>query len=197
MFSIFEPIELLFLNFVLLVLEYQSAFLGVIDGDWLLTTYFFGKNLLTQVVQYVILNSTLYRTAPNSRVVTYLGKITDSDRSPAEIKALRLQHLLGSIHLQSTTLAICSWVRGLKVMISSIRFRNSGRKVFFNISRLALEVMMMMVFVKFTTRPLLSVEASPSSNTCKQGVEEHQGELSGSASKRTTLYGLRRTASVN
>ena len=45
-----EPIELLFFNFVLLVLEYQSAFLGVIDGDWLLTTYFFGKNLLTQVV---------------------------------------------------------------------------------------------------------------------------------------------------
>ena len=45
-----EPIELLFFNFVLLVLEYQSTFLGVIDGDWLLTTYFFGKNLLTQVV---------------------------------------------------------------------------------------------------------------------------------------------------
>ena len=79
-------------------------------------------------------------------------------------------------------------------MMSSIRLRNSGRMVFFSISitwlRVSLitelrlyslrsakrdcmyceprfDVMMMMVFLKFTVRPLLSVKR-PSSSTCKR-----------------------------
>ena len=79
-------------------------------------------------------------------------------------------------------------------MVSSIRLRNSGRMVFFNISITAvlafsmtssrlesvrfsnccwiycdprLDVMMIIVFLKFTVRPLLSV-SRPSSSTCKR-----------------------------
>ena len=93
-----------------------------------------------------------------------------------------------------TICSISCSLSGANTTISSTRFRNSGRTVRFNISNTAslvssttfsrltgvifskfsrirlepmLEVMMMMVFLKFTTRPLLSV-SRPSSSTCKR-----------------------------
>ena len=84
----------------LLVFEDQSICICMIDGNWLLSANLFCKNLLTQIVQDVILDSALYRTGTKLWVVTYLGKITDGGWSPAEIEALRLQHLLYSLHLK-------------------------------------------------------------------------------------------------
>ena len=96
-----------------------------------------------------------------------------------------------------TMSSISSFLSGWNMMMSSIRFKNSGRMVFFSISstslfvssrilaclasgspRIAsnfcwmnwlprLEVMMMIVFLKLTTRPLLSVRR-PSSSTCSK-----------------------------
>ena len=57
------------------------------------------------------------------------------------------------------------------------------------------EVMMMIVFLKLTTRPLLSVNR-PSSNTCNR-ILNTSGCAFSISSNNTTEYGLRRMASVN
>ena len=111
-----------------------------------------------------------------------------------------------------TTSAISCLVSGKNMMVSSIRLRNSGRMVCFSMSitfwrvssktssrlaslRLAhccwmyceprLDVMMMMVFLKFTVRPLLSVSL-PSSSTCSR-ILNTSGCAFSISSKRTTL----------
>ena len=85
-------------------------------------------------------------------------------------------------------------LNGVNIIVSSIRLRNSGRMVCFNIFKTAsfvfsmtsvllagvifskfsrikaepiFEVMMIMVFLKLTNRPLLSVNR-PSSSTCNR-----------------------------
>ena len=65
----------------LLVLEDQSICICMIDGNWLLSANLFCKNLLTQVVQDIILDSALYRTGTKLWVVSYLCQILDSCRS--------------------------------------------------------------------------------------------------------------------
>ena len=72
----------------------------------------------------------------------------------------------------------------MKVMMSSTRLRNSGRNVCFSMSMEALEVMMMMVFLKLTVRPLLSV-SRPSSSTCSK-VLNTSGCAFSISSKSTT-----------
>ena len=109
-------------------------------------------------------------------------------------------------------------------MTSSIRFRNSGRKLFFSssvtrsrirsyvtsslaeaakpipgpfcMSRVPrFEVMMMMVFLKSTLWPCESVRC-PSSRICSS-VLNTSGWAFSISSNSTTLNGLRRTASVS
>ena len=58
-----------------------------------------------------------------------------------------------------------------------------------------LEVMMIMVFLKFTVRPLLSVSL-PSSNTCNK-ILKTSGCAFSISSNSTKLSGLRLTASVS
>ena len=121
-----------------------------------------------------------------------------------------------------TICSISSLFKGKNIIVSSIRFRNSGRIVFFNMditsffvssittSRFSslifsnwlwmyalprLEVMMIIVFLKFTVRPLLSVRR-PSSKTCSR-ILNTSGCAFSISSNNTTEYGLRRTASVN
>ena len=104
----------------------------------------------------------------------------------------------------------CS-VSGVNMMISSMRLRNSGRMVFFSrsstsafvsattrsrfssvsfskLSRMSDEpmllVIMMIVFLKFTVRPLLSVRR-PSSSTCSSTLKT-SGCAFSISSKRTT-----------
>ena len=110
------------------------------------------------------------------------------------------------------------------MIISSIRFKNSGEKAFFNAfwtTPLAyslfpsifwepkpiprpksfnwrlpiLEVMITIVFLKSTFRPRLSVNC-PSSNNCNRMLNTSGWAFSISSSN-TTEYGLRRTFSVN
>ena len=110
-----------------------------------------------------------------------------------------------------------SLVSGLKRMISSSRFKNSGRKDWRSSAMTAsradwamvpsawmppssswlprLEVRMMMVFLKSTVRPWESV-MRPSSRICSKMLNT-SGWAFSTSSKSTTLYGLRRTASVS
>ena len=104
---------------------------------------------------------------------------------------------------------------GVKKIVSSIRFRNSGLKVAFRTPSTAVRVsssivspcvsskncepillvIIITVFLKSTTRPLESVKR-PSSNTCNK-ILNTSGCAFSISSKRTIVYGLRRTASVN
>jgi len=108
--------------------------------------------------------------------------------------------------------------RASNVTMSSMRFKNSGRNVARSASSMArcfvssafsspfsensrmncdptLLVMMMIVFLKLTTRPWPSVRR-PSSRTCSSTLNTSGCAFSISSSK-TTLYGRRRTASVS
>mmetsp|Transcript_44189 Transcript_44189/g.70995 ORF Transcript_44189/g.70995 Transcript_44189/m.70995 type:complete len:238 (+) Transcript_44189:485-1198(+) len=111
-----------------------------------------------------------------------------------------------------------SRLRGVNTTMSSRRLRNSGAKclrtasstfsrasgaslpVFASIplrrcSAPRLEVMIITVLVKSTTRPWPSVNR-PSSKTCNSTLKTRVCAFS-TSSKRTTAYGLRRTASVS
>ena len=99
----------------LLVFEDQSICICMIDGNWLLSANLFCKNLLAQVVQDIILDSALYWTGTKLRIVTNLCQILDSSRSPAKFEALRLQHLLYSLHLKFYNLGnllLGQWLEG-------------------------------------------------------------------------------------
>ena len=110
-----------------------------------------------------------------------------------------------------------SRVSGRKKMISSRRLRNSGRKARLSSAVTAafasseivpsgpmpssryelprFEVRMMIVFLKSTVRPCESV-MRPSSRICSRMLNT-SGWAFTISSKSTTLYGLRRTASVS
>ena len=113
----------------LLVFEDQSICICMIDGNWLLSANLFCKNLLTQVVQDIILDSALYWTGTKLRVVSYLCQILDSCRCPAKFEALRLQHLLGSVHLQLHNLGnliLGQWLEGDDVVDTVQKLRTEG-----------------------------------------------------------------------
>ena len=110
-----------------------------------------------------------------------------------------------------------SFVSGLNMMISSRRFKNSGRNARRSSPMTAaralsemlpsgwmpsssseeprLEVRMMIVFLKSTVRPCESV-MRPSSRICSRMLKT-SGCAFSTSSNSTTLYGLRRTASVS
>ena len=109
------------------------------------------------------------------------------------------------------------WVfdNGVKKIVSSIRFKNSGLNVAFKILSTAclvsasivspsisnknwepiLLVIIKTVFLKSTTLPFESVRR-PSSNTCNK-ILKTSGCAFSISSNKTIVYGLRRTASVN
>ncbi|MCY1231061.1 hypothetical protein D9M72_434970 [compost metagenome] len=109
--------------------------------------------------------------------------------------------------------SICFWSSAWNTTTSSIRFRNSGRKcvrtscqtapliascgsplIAWMICEPRLEVITITVFLKSTVRPWPSVRR-PSSSTCSSTLKTSGWAFSTSSSS-TTLYGLRRTASV-
>ena len=114
-------------------------------------------------------------------------------------------------------LPMLSFVRGLNMMISSRRFKNSGlkcpRSSFMTASSQAglispfssmpssrwadprFDVIMMIVFLKSTVLPCESV-IRPSSNTCNNTLNT-SGCAFSTSSNRTTEYGFLRTASVS
>ena len=124
---------------------------------------------------------------------------------------------------RSCRLTICAMscsLKGVNRMMSSIRFKNSGRTVCLSNPRTStlaasralsrsliaskrswitllpiLEVMIIMVFLKSATRPLLSVRR-PSSRTCNK-ILKVSGCAFSISSNKTTEYGLRLTASVS
>ena len=92
--------------------------------------------------------------------------------------------------------ASCSRVSASKTTISSIRFRNSGRKRSLSSSaERTFDVMITTVLRKSTVRPCPSV-SRPSSRICSSTSKTSECAFSIS-SRSTTAYGRRRTASVS
>ena len=95
----------------------------------------------------------------------------------------------------STISTICSRPSESKTTVSSRRFKNSGLNVVFKLSSFKFEVKIIIVFVKSTVIPLLSVKR-PSSKTCSKILKTSLCAFS-TSSKSITLYGLRLTDSVS
>ena len=124
------------------------------------------------------------------------------------------RRLFRSLTIRSTILPMFSLLNDLKMIVSSIRFRNSGRKccfsLFITVSRISsvispppsaistppiFDVIMMIVFLKSTVLPCESV-IRPSSNTCNNTLNT-SGCAFSTSSNKTTEYGFLRTASVS
>ena len=135
----------------------------------------------------------------------------------AIFNSLSARRLLTSAIRSSMMPPMLPFVSGLKRIISSRRFRNSGRKCALKscITELSasglicpfssmpssrywepmFEVIIRIVFLKSTVLPVESV-IRPSSRTCSRTLNT-SGCAFSTSSKRTTEYGLRRTASVS
>ena len=95
---------------LLLISENQSVVSGIgIHCNRLAAVYFLGQQLLRQIVQQIVLYGTFHRTGAEFRVITCIGK-----------------EVYGGICQNK-------FHTGRNMMVSSIRFKNSGRMVFFSI----------------------------------------------------------------
>ena len=147
---------------------------------------------------------------PFSIIKSFAASVID------KFNCLSAKRLRSFFNSNSTTPPISSLPSGLYITISSNRFKNSGRKLCFSNPSTAsfacwvicpfsmpskiywlpkLLVRIRIVFLKSTVLPWLSV-IRPSSSTCNSTLNT-SGCAFSISSNSTTLYGLRRTASVS
>ena len=143
------------------------------------------------------LDRALQRPRAVGRVPARRRRSPASPRRSARARArARRAARAGAPSCSSTISPSCSRESGLNSTISSIRFRNSGRKWSRIASALRMfDVMISTALRKSTVRPWPSV-SRPSSSTCSSTSNTSACAFSISSS-RTTQYGRRRTASVS